>query len=39
MPLRKVKGGWTFGGATYPNRAVAERAHKAYLARKNSKGR
>lgn len=39
MPLRKVKGGWTFGGATYKSKAAAQRAYKAYLAKKHSKGR
>lgn len=38
MPIRKVKGGWTFGGATYKSKAACERAYRAYLAKKHSKG-
>lgn len=37
MPLRKVKGGWTFGGATYKTKAAALRAYQAYLAKKKKK--
>jgi len=37
MPLRKVKGGWTFGGAVFKSKAKAERAYAAYLAKKHSK--
>jgi hypothetical protein len=36
MPIRKVKGGWTFGGAVYNTKAKAERAYAAYLAKKHS---
>jgi hypothetical protein len=39
MPIRKVKGGWTFGGAVYNSKAKAERAYRAYLAKKHSKGK
>lgn len=34
MPLRKVKGGWTFGGAVYRRYSDAVKAYQAYLARK-----
>lgn len=37
MPIRKVKGGWTFGGAVYKTEAIAKRAYRAYLAKKHSK--
>lgn len=37
MPIRKAKGGWTFGGAVYDSKSKAERAYKAYLAKKHSK--
>lgn len=37
MPIRKVKNGWTFGGAVYDSKAKVERAYKAYLAKKHSK--
>lgn len=37
MPVRKTAGGWSFGGATYTSKAKADRAYKAYLAKKNSK--
>ena len=37
MPIRKVKGGWTFGGAVYDSKVTADRAYKAYLAKKHSK--
>jgi hypothetical protein len=33
MPIRKVKGGWTFGGAVYKTLAAAKRSYKAYLAK------
>jgi hypothetical protein len=39
MPIRKVKGGWTFGGAVYKTLKAAKRAYKAYLAKKHSKNR
>ena len=34
MPIRKVKGGWTFGGAVYKTLDAAKRAYKAYLAKR-----
>jgi hypothetical protein len=37
MPIRKVKGGWTFGGAVYSTRKNAGNSYKAYLAKKHSK--
>lgn len=37
MPIRKVKGGWTFGGGVFKSKAAAERAYRAYLAKKHSK--
>ena len=37
MPLRKVKNGWTFGGGTFKDKATAERAYQAYLAKKHNK--
>ena len=38
MPVRKTKNGkWTFGGAEYDTKKDAEKAYKAYLARKHSK--
>ena len=37
MPVRKVKGGWTFGGAVYKTLETAKRSYKAYLAKKHSK--
>lgn len=36
MPIRKVKGGWTFGGAVYKKKSDAEKAYKAYLAKKHA---
>ena len=39
MPIRKVAGGYTFGGAVYKTKAAAERAYRAYLAKKHSKKR
>ena len=35
MPIRKVKGGWTFGGAVYSTLEKAKRAYRAYLAKKH----
>ena len=35
MPIRKVKGGWTFGGAVYKTLKAAKKAYKAYLAKKH----
>ncbi len=37
MPIRKVKGGWTFGGAVYTTLAVAKKAYKAYLAKNHTR--
>ncbi len=37
MPLRKVTGGWTFGGPVYKSKAKADRAYKAYLAKRHSR--
>jgi hypothetical protein len=37
MPVRKVKGGWTFGGGTHKKKGDAEKAYKAYLAKKKGK--
>jgi hypothetical protein len=39
MPIRKVKGGWTFGGGKFKSKAKAKRSYKAYLAKKHSKKR
>jgi hypothetical protein len=36
VPVRKVKGGWTFGRAVYKSKATAMRAYRAYLAKKKS---
>lgn len=38
MPVRKVKGGWSFGGGVYDSKAKADRSYRAYLAKKNSGG-
>ena len=35
MPIRKVKGGWTFGRAVYKTLKAAKKAYKAYLAKKH----
>jgi hypothetical protein len=38
MPVRKTKNGkWTFGGAEYDTKKDAEKAYRAYLAKKHSK--
>lgn len=37
MPIRKVKGGWTFGGGVYRSKAACERAYRAYRAKEHSK--
>lgn len=37
MPVRKVGNKWTFGGAKYDSKAKAERAYRAYLAKKHSR--
>ena len=37
MPLRKAKGGWTFGGGVFKSKPKAERSYKAYLAKKHYK--
>ena len=42
MPLRKVKGGWSFsssGKPVYETLAAAKRSYKAYLAKRASKTR
>ena len=33
MPIRKVKGGWTFGGAVYKTLKAAIKAYEAYRAK------
>lgn len=37
MPVKKCKGGWKIGSgkAVYPTKAKAERAYRAYLAKKH----
>jgi len=37
MPIRKVKGGYTFGGGVHKTLESAKKSYKAYLAKKNSK--
>jgi hypothetical protein len=39
MPINKIKDGWTIGSgkAVYKKKADAERAYRAYLAKKHSK--
>ena len=37
MPIRKVKGGYSFGGGVHKTLASAKRSYKAYLAKKNGK--
>lgn len=37
MPVRKTAKGYSFGGATYKTKAAANRAHRAYLAKKHKK--
>jgi len=37
MPIKKVKGGWSFGGGVHKTLASAKRSYRAYLAKKNSK--
>jgi|TARA_R110001599_G_scaffold243902_2_gene443858 hypothetical protein len=39
MPIRKVKGGWTFGGAVYKTLKAAKKAYKAYLAKSKNAGK
>jgi|TARA_R110000796_G_scaffold159451_2_gene276318 hypothetical protein len=39
MPIRKVKGGYTFGGGTHKTEASAKRSYKAYLAKKHTKNK
>ena len=39
MPIRKVKGGWTFGGGVYDTLKKAKKSYRAYLARKHSKSK
>jgi len=31
-PVKRVRGGWSFGGGTHTTRAGAERSYRAYLA-------
>lgn len=38
MPVLDVNGGWTFVGAVYDTKKKAERAYRAYLAKKKAKG-
>ena len=38
-PVRKVRGGYSFGGGTHKTKAGADRSYKAYLAKKPSKGK
>jgi len=37
MPVKKVKGGWSFGGGVHKTKASVDRSYRAYLAKKNSK--
>tara|TARA_R110000824_G_scaffold68083_3_gene176311 strand:+ start:311 stop:430 length:120 start_codon:yes stop_codon:yes gene_type:complete len=37
MPIRKVKGGWTFGGRLYKKLVNAKKSYRAYLAKKNTR--
>ena len=39
MPIRKVKGGWTFGGAVYTTLKAAKKAYTAYLAKSKNAGK
>jgi len=39
MPVKKVSGGWSFGGGVFKSKADAERSYRAYLARKKKKKR
>tara|TARA_R110000744_G_scaffold62766_2_gene129464 strand:+ start:753 stop:884 length:132 start_codon:yes stop_codon:yes gene_type:complete len=39
MPIRKVKGGYAFGGGTHKTEASAKRSYKAYLAKKHTKNK
>ena len=39
MPIRKVKGGWTFGGAVYKTLKAAKKAYKAYLHKSKNAGK
>jgi hypothetical protein len=36
MPIRKVSGGWSFGGGTHKTKAGAQRSYRAYLAKKGN---
>ncbi len=36
MPIRPVKGGYTFGGGKFKDLATAKRSYRAYLAKKHS---
>ena len=39
MPIKKVKGGLSFGGGVHKTLASAKRSYRAYLAKKNSKSK
>jgi len=39
MPIRKVKGGYSFGGGVYGTLKKAKASYTAYLARKHSKSK
>lgn len=34
MPIRKVSGGWTFGGGVFKSLEKAKRSYRAYLTKK-----
>ena len=39
MPIRKVKGGYSFGGGVYDTLKKAKASYTAYLAKKHSKSK
>ena len=39
MPVKKVRGGWSFGGGSHKTKAGAERSYRAYRAKKGKKKR
>ena len=39
MPIKKVKGGWSFGGGVHKTLESCKRAYRAYLAKKNGKSK
>ena len=39
MPIRKVKGGYSFGGGVHKTKASAKRSYRAYLAKKHKRKR